>query len=134
MDVEIILDGEPVKLRTTLEVGKRINAIGGGFRVVEDRLRASDLLAYIEVVAVALNKTTAEVQEKVFRTGMPYLARPLFQFIGRLGNGGKDFRPQKLKTVEIEGKTYAEVDDKGAPVYVDADPQPTPGDQAAGEV
>ncbi len=127
MDVEIKLDGSPVTLRPTLKAARRVSG-AGGFQGVVNRLQSGDIEHYIAVVAAGLDKQNREVEEKVFRTGLPALADGLVRFVNLLANGGKPFRPQRLKTVEIDGKTYAEVEN-GEPVYVDE----LAGDETAGE-
>lgn len=129
-DVDIKLDGSPVTLRPTLKAARRVSA-AGGFQNVVNRLQSGDIDYYINVVAAGLDKKAADVEEKVFRTGLPALADGLVRFVNLLANGGKPFRPQKLKTVEIDGKVYAEVNERGEPVYVDD--EPAAGDGTAGE-
>lgn len=128
MNVEIKLDGKAETLNPTLRAAKRLSA-AGGFQNVVNRLQSGDIEYYIAVVGAGLDKKNTEIEERVFRTGLPALADGLVRFVNLLANGGKPFRPRKLKTVEIDGTTYAEVSD-GEPVYVD---EPA-GDETAGEV
>lgn len=123
-DVEITLDGKTETLRPSLKAAKAICTAGGpgGFQHVENRLLLLDIEFYILVVAAGLGKKSADVEEAVFRTGLPPLMRDLVKFCVLCANGGKPMRAKKLKTTEIEGKTYAEVEN-GEPVYVDLEPQ-----------
>lgn len=128
MDVEVNLDGNPVTLRPTLKAAKRVSA-AGGFQNVVGRLQSGDIDYYILVVAAGLDKKTTEVEEKVFRSGLPALAESAVKYVNLLANGGRPFRQRQLKTVEIDGKTYAPVDDRGEVVYEDV----PAGDEPAGE-
>ena len=120
-DVVTKLDGKPVTLRPTLKAARQVSA-AGGFQNVVNRLQSGDLEYYILVTAAGLDKSKDSVAAGVYRTGLPALASDLVKFCNLCANGGKPYRAQKLKTVEIEGKTYAEVDDLGEPVYVDEEP------------
>ena len=128
-DVEIKLDGKEVSLRCTLKAAKRING-AGGFSHVVGRLQAADLEFFILVTAAGLDKKVADVEEAVYRTGLPALGAKLAEYANLLANGGKPYRPMKLQTVEIEGKTYAEVNGRGEPVYVEEE---TSGVESGGE-
>ncbi len=128
-DVEIKLNGKTEALRCTLKAAKRVNS-AGGFAHVVNRLQAADLEYYILVAAAGLDKKTSDVEEAVYRTGLPTIGAALAQYANLLANGGKPYRPMKLKTVEIEGVTYAEVNARGEPVYIEEEPA---GDEPAGE-
>ena len=127
-DVEITLDGKTETLRPSLKAAKRLSA-AGGFQNVVNRLQSGDIEYYFLVVAAALDKRNTEIEERVFRTGLPALDGGLVKFCNLCANGGKPFRPQKLKTVVIDGTVYSEVNDRGEPVYVDEEP----ADDTAGE-
>ena len=131
MDVEINLDGKSETLRCTLAAAKRVNAMGG-FQNAVNRVNTADLDYYIQIVAAGVNKKPADVEQAVFRTGLPALSGSLVKFINLLANGGKPFRPQKLSTIEIEGKTYAELNERGEPLYVDEE-EPASGGETSGE-
>lgn len=129
-DVEIELDGKTVTLKPKLQAAKLVcRAGGGGFQPVVNRLQVGDIDIYSLVVAAGLNKPVKDVEEAVFRTGLTALAPHLIEFVNLLANGGRPYRPKKLKTVEIDGKTYAEVEN-GEPVYVDNDTAAAGGEPA----
>lgn len=125
MDVEIKLDGKAETLRCTLKAAKRVSS-AGGFSHVVNRLQASDLEMFCFVAAAGLDKRPPDkigksgptVEEAVYLAGMPALAGKLIEYVNLLANGGRPYRPMKLKTIEIDGKTYAEVEG-GQPVYVE---------------
>ncbi len=128
MDIAIKLDGKPVALRPTRKAAVAVSS-AGGFQNVVNRLQSGDLIYYDMVVAAGLDKKPADVGEAVFRSGLPALADGLVRYVNLLANGGRPYLPKKLKTVEIDGKTYAEVEN-GEPVYVDEEPA---GEETAGE-
>jgi hypothetical protein len=130
MDVEIKLDGKPEMLRCSLKAAKRVNA-AGGFQQVLGRLQSADLEFFTLVVAAGLDKQPSEVEGRVYRTGLPALGADLAKYANLLANGGKPFRPMKLKTVEIEGKTYAELNERGEPAYVEDEPAGVAGEGEA---
>jgi hypothetical protein len=122
-DVEITLDGKSETLRPSLKAAKRLSA-AGGFQNVVNRLQSGDIEYYFLVVAAALDRKNTEVEEKVFRTGLPALAGGLVKFCKLLRQRRQTTPPEKLKTVVIDERLYAEVDDRGEPVYVDDEPDP----------
>lgn len=87
-EVEITLDGRSEVLRSTLRAARAVNGIGG-FSEAFRRLAAFDLEAYVAIVAAGLSKRTQEVEEAVYKTGLPTLTEPLAEFVGLLANGGK---------------------------------------------
>ncbi len=89
-DVEIKLNGSVDTLRPTLAAAKRVNS-HGGFANVVNRLQAADLDFYIMVVAAGLNKKNADVEDAVYRTGLPALGADVVKFVNILANGGKPF-------------------------------------------
>lgn len=92
-DIEIKLDGKIETLRPSLGAAKRVNA-AGGFSNVINRIQAADLEFYTLVVAAGLNKKNAEVEEAVYRTGLPALGSDVVKFVNYLANGGKPFEPE----------------------------------------
>lgn len=92
-DVEIILNGKAETLRPSLGAAKRVNA-AGGFSNVVSRIQAVDLEFYILVVAAGLGKKNAEVEDAVYKTGLPALGADVVKFINILANGGKPFEPE----------------------------------------
>jgi hypothetical protein len=129
MDVEIKLDGKTETLRCSLKAARQVNALGG-FSHVATRLQSLDLEYFIRVTAAGLDKKPADIEAAVYATGLPALAGELSKYTDLLANGGKPYRPTKLKTVEIDGKAYAELDARGEPVYV---AEEVPGDGTEGE-
>jgi hypothetical protein len=92
-DVEIKLNGKVETLRPSLGAAKRVNA-SGGFANVVNRIQAADLEFYILVVAAGLGKKNADVEEAVYRTGLPALGVDVIKFVNILANGGKPFEPE----------------------------------------
>ena len=95
-EVEIKLNGKVETLRPSLGAAKRVNAMGG-FAHVVNRIQAADLDFYIMVVAAGLNKKNAEVEEAVYKTGLPALGADVVGFVNILANGGKPFEPDAPK-------------------------------------
>ncbi len=93
-DLEIKLDGKIVTLRPSLGAAKRVNA-SGGFAHVVSRIQAADLEFYILVVAAGIGKKNAEVEEAVYRTGLPALGADVVKFVNILANGGKPFEAEE---------------------------------------
>jgi hypothetical protein len=96
-EIEIKLDGKIETLRSSLSAAKRVNA-GGGFSHVVSRIHAADLEFYILVVAAGLNKKTSEVEEAVYKTGLPALGVDVVRFVNYLANGGKPFSEAGTET------------------------------------
>jgi hypothetical protein len=87
-EIEIVLDGTPVTLRSSLEAAKKVGA-GGGYIHALSRLGAMDHDAYVHVVAAGLNKKPSDVDAAVFKTGIMNLTVPLCTYVEYLVNGGK---------------------------------------------
>jgi hypothetical protein len=76
-----------------LGAAKRVNA-AGGFAHVVNRIQAADLEFYILVVAAGLSKKNSEVEDAVYKTGLPALGADVVKFVNILANGGKPFEPE----------------------------------------
>jgi hypothetical protein len=89
-EVEIKLDGRQEVLRSSLAAAKRVNA-AGGFAKVLSGIQAFDLEYYVLVVSAGLGKKPHEVEEAVYKSGLPSLTGDLSVFVNYLANGGKPF-------------------------------------------
>ncbi len=78
-DVEIMLNGKAETLRPSLGAAKR-------------------------VVAAGLGKKTSEVEDAVYRTGMPKLGADVVGFVNILANGGKPFETDTPSEGETSGE------------------------------
>jgi hypothetical protein len=87
-EVEIQLDGKTETLRSSLGAAKRVNA-AGGFSQVINKLLAYDFDYYVTVVSAGLGKKPSEVEEAIYKTGLPNLVGSLSLYVGYLANGGK---------------------------------------------
>lgn len=101
-EVKMILDGESIVLRPTLRAAKEVNAFFGAFSKVYERLATFDLDAFIAMTAIGTGKKPKDVEDAVFRTGLPDLLLPLTQFCTLLANGGR--LPAETKPAEGEAK------------------------------
>lgn len=91
-EVEILLNGKTETLRSSLDAGKRVNALGaGGYVHVNNRLQAFDHDYFVMVVAAGLGKKPSDVESDVFWNGLPPLQLDLIKFVNYLANGGKPF-------------------------------------------
>jgi hypothetical protein len=88
-EVRTPLDGKEVAFRCTLRAAKEVNARFGSFHEAFRRMTTFDFDAYAAVVAAGLGKSVADVEEAVFRNGMPNLVKPLTDYLGMLSNGGR---------------------------------------------
>lgn len=100
-DVEIELNGKPETLRCTLKAAKLVNA-GGGYSEVLRKLAVFDLDAYVHVISAGLNKKPAEVEDAVYRTGLPGLTESLSEYTMLLANGGRPLVEREVD--QPEGK------------------------------
>lgn len=98
-EVEIKLDGKQETLRPSLGAAKRVNA-AGGFSQVINKLIAFDLDYYVTVVAAGLGKKPSDVEEAVYKTGLPVLVNELVTYVGYLANGGRPAEVGETKTGE----------------------------------
>jgi hypothetical protein len=88
-EVTIELNGKAETLRCSLEAAKRVSGGGGGFMNVLGRLGAMDHDFYVMVVSAGLNKKPIDVDDAVYKTGLPNLTQPLATFVEYLTNGGR---------------------------------------------
>ncbi len=102
-EIEITLNGKVETLRPSLGAAKRVNSTGG-FAHVVNRIQAADLDFYILVVAAGLGKKNAEVEDAVYRTGLPALGADVVKFVNILANGGKPFESEAVAGDETAGE------------------------------
>lgn len=87
--IKVTLDGRGETLRPTLRAAREVNAGFGSFTEAYRKLAAFDLEAYIVIVAAGLGKKPKDVEETVYRNGLPDLTEPLSEFVTLLANGGR---------------------------------------------
>lgn len=87
-EVEITLNGKTEVLKPTLDVAKKLAAMGGLIPVLR-KLDDYDINTYSAIVAAALGKTVKDVENSVFSAGMATLNAPLGNFVGMHFTGGK---------------------------------------------
>lgn len=94
-EVSIVLDGTEYTLRSSLSAAKGVSSLGGGYLGVLGRLGVLDHDTYVAVVAFGLNKKPIDVEEKVYRTGLPAITAAVSLYVTFLGNGGKPVEAAK---------------------------------------
>ena len=87
-EVEIDLNGKTETLRCTLKAAKLVNS-GGGYGEVLRKLAVFDHDAYVHVVAAGMGKKPGDVEDAVYRAGLPSLTEPLSEYVMLLANGGR---------------------------------------------
>lgn len=89
-DVPIILDGEELSLKPTLEACLRISRLHTSPYETANKIMAMDFDTITSVIAAGLRRTVnKELQEKVFRTGIVNIRAELVSFIHIVNNGGR---------------------------------------------
>ncbi len=76
-------------LRCTLRAAKEVSAYFGNYLDVFKKLAVFDHDAYVAIVAAGLGKARKDVEEDVYKAGLPTLTEPLSDYIGLLSNGGR---------------------------------------------
>jgi hypothetical protein len=87
-EVDIDLNGRSETLRSSLGAAKKVNGAGGYAQVLQ-KLAAFDLDYYVLVVSAGLGKKPSDVEDAVYRTGLPNLTEQLSTYVQYLANGGK---------------------------------------------
>jgi hypothetical protein len=87
-EVEIQLNGKPETLRPSLGAAKRVNALGG-FMHVHSRLQVYDFDVFVLVIAAGLERKPADIENAVYKSGLPNLLGDVSAFVNLLANGGK---------------------------------------------
>ncbi len=98
-EVEIQLDGKTETLRSSLGAFKKVNA-AGGFTNVINKIVGYDFDYYVTVISAGLNKKPADIEEAIYKTGLPNLVQPLALYVGYLAHGGKPAEEVKADTGE----------------------------------
>lgn len=88
-NVEFKLDGEQLTLRPSLRAAQAISRQGGGIRAVLRSISDLDFDMITYIIAVGLGKKPAEVEDAVYRTGLPDLVDPVTTFVAVIANGGR---------------------------------------------
>lgn len=92
-EIEIVLAGKPYTLRCTPLAFKRVNALGG-FSEAFRRIASFDADAYTTIIAAGLNKKAVEVEDLIYKTGIPNIVSEVSEFVSQLLNGGKPYKPE----------------------------------------
>ncbi len=95
-EVEITLDGKTETLRPSLGAMKKINA-ADGFTNVINKLLGYDFDYFVRVISAGLNKKPADIEDAVYKAGLPNLVQPLALYVGYLANGGKPAEEVEVK-------------------------------------
>ncbi len=88
-NVDIELDGETFTLRPTLKAAQTISRLNGGIRPTLEKVGDLDLDVITNIIAVGLDKSPADIAEKVWLTGIPPLVGPVTDFVAIVANGGR---------------------------------------------
>lgn len=97
-EVEIKLENlksgelETVVLKPSLRAAKLISRQNEGYMGASQAILNLNFDATVQVLKIAMGLTdhgAEDLQERVYKTGLPPLAAPLIQFIRNLANGGK---------------------------------------------
>lgn len=88
-EIEFSLNGKAETLKSTLRAAKIVSANAGGFQGVLSKLALMEFEAYVGVVSAGLARKPSEVEEAVYKTGLPNLTEPLTEYVMLLANGGK---------------------------------------------
>jgi hypothetical protein len=88
-DVDIVLDGETVTLRPSLKAAQAISRGSGGIRGALRGVTELDLDMITSIIAVGLGKKPVEVEDAVYRTGLPELVDGVTTYVAIIANGGR---------------------------------------------
>jgi hypothetical protein len=96
-DVDIELDGETVTLRPSLRAAQAISRQNGGIRGALRGVTDLDFDIITSIIAVGLGRKPAEVEDAVYRTGLPELVEGVTTFVAVIANGGKPAKGGEAK-------------------------------------
>lgn len=91
--VNITLDGEEYVLVPTLKAATSVSNAFGGFAGAFQSAAAGDLAAFQRIIRAGIplkQISSDDLNEAVWKTGLPKLAQPVARFIAFLQNGGRD--------------------------------------------
>jgi hypothetical protein len=92
-DVEVVLDGEKLVLRPTLNACQTVSRMTGGIMDAIRRVGNYDFDLMVTIIALGLDlKSKRDVEalpDRVWRTGMNKVARPVLQYLSVIANGGR---------------------------------------------
>lgn len=98
-DVAITIDGKEYTLKPTLKAAQELsrnNGIGG----MVQRCASLELDAIVQVIAAGLGRTSRDLSEKVYSTGVRNVAPAVITFLTNLSNGGRPITEEELKELE----------------------------------
>lgn len=97
---------ETVVLKPSLRAAKLISRQNEGYMGASQAILNLNFDATVQVLKIAMGLTdhgAEDLQERVYRTGLPPLAAPLIQFIRNLANGGKPPVDPELEADKKDG-------------------------------
>jgi len=109
-DVPITIGGVEYILKPTLKAAQALSKSDGIARMVQ-RCATLELNACVEVIEAGLGRSSKDLAEKVYDTGLRNLAPACITFLTNLSNGGRPISEEELKELPLEEG----VQEKGSP-------------------
>jgi hypothetical protein len=88
-NVDLKLDGEDVTLRPSLKAAQAISRQSGGIRGALKAIAELDFDTITYIIAVGLGKKPSDIEDAVYRTGLPDLVDPVNTFVAVIASGGR---------------------------------------------
>lgn len=103
--VSVVVDGETLTLRPSLNAMLAVSAIAGGIQPTLERVGKLDIEAIATVIAAGSGRAASrDLMEAVYQTGILNVVAPVIDFIVLLRNGGKANVAPAPDTREDDGK------------------------------
>ena len=91
-DVKIHLEGHGAEvLRPTLDACVKLSSGPGGINKMFERVRNLEFSAILAVIEAGLGKTSKELPNLIYQTGLVNLHVPCSEFLAIISNGGRRF-------------------------------------------
>lgn len=88
-DIEINLDGETVILRPSLAAAMTLSRMNGGISTLVNKCLGYDFDVILAVVVAGIGRSSKDLPEKVYKTGLIQLAPSCIKFLHVVANGGQ---------------------------------------------
>lgn len=106
-DVPITIGGQEYVLKPTLKAAQELSRNDGIGRMVQ-RCATLEIDAVVQVIAAGLGRTSKDLPEKVYETGLRLLAPACITFLTNLSNGGRPITEEELKELPLDDEKVKE--------------------------
>lgn len=98
-DVPVTIDGREYVLKPTLKAAQELSR-NNGIATAVQRCASLELDAVVQVVAAGLGRSTKDLAQKIYDTGIRHVAPACITFLTNLSNGGRPLKEEELEELK----------------------------------